>query len=185
MISAVRSAASGMMFSRVSGLNVRPSTTVAVPSQLLPTTSTSRVGGAATAGAALTRARLSARPNAALRTSRPNDSSVPRLLAWIHRNRRRQDRWIQALQACGVSNPEAATRARRGAPAWAGSRGGGEGIVKAGVEAEAGHHHVHVGAVGVDRDPASRPGLAEPREARGVEWREQQAAAVEGVRHGA
>src|SRR3954447_16600740 len=166
MISAIRSAASGMMFSRVSGLYVRPSTTVAVPSQLLPTTSTSRVGGAAAAGAALTRARPSAKPSTARRGSRPTGSSVPRL-----------------LQACGVSNPEPAPRAGRGAPARAGSGGGGEGVVAARVEAQAGHHHVHVGPVGVDRDPAPRAGLTEVREARGIEWREQEAAPVEGVGH--
>src|SRR4051794_17274579 len=167
MISAVRSAASGMMFSRVSGLKVSPSTTVAVPSQLLPTTSTSRVGGAAAAGATLTKARLSARPNTARRRSRPTGPSLPRL-----------------LQTRRVSHPEATSQTGAGAPAGAGSGGGGEGVMPARVEAEAGHDHVHVGAVGVDRDPASRAGLAEARKARGVERREQQAAAVERVGHG-
>src|SRR3954454_21837035 len=160
MISAVRSGPSGMMFSRVMGLNVWPSTTVAVPSQLLPTTSTSWRRGAATAGAATPSASTNATA-IALRIGPPTGPIVTRL----------EPAWVTHLEA--ATRPGARAPARSGAP-----RDGGA-VVGAGVEAQPRHHHVCVAAVGVDADPAPRSPLAEAGQAGGVERGEQQAAPVQ------
>src|SRR3954447_11714370 len=166
MISAVRSGPSGMMFSRVMGLNVWPSTTVAVPSQLLPTTSTSWRRGAATAGAAAP----SASTNATAITLRIGPPTGP---------------IVTRLEPAWVTHLEAATRSEGRAPARPGAPRDRGGVVGAGVEAKARHHHVRVAAVGVDADPAAGAALAEAGQAGRVERRQQQAPAVERVGDGA
>src|SRR5436189_4234633 len=62
----------------------------------------------------------------------------------------------EPLKAVRVARDVPAGRAHLRAPLGAAAGG----VVVAGVEPQAGHDHVRVAAVGVDRDPGARAGLA-------------------------
>src|SRR5829696_968647 len=94
-------------------------------------------------------------------------------------------RRVPGLVAARMSSDERARLAQVLRPARAGAGPGGVRVVHRGVEAQAGHHHVGVAAVGVHGDPAPGTRLTPAHEGAARERRAQEAPAVERVGDGA